>query len=105
MSEEKPKKARAKRRRGGIPGATYKRSASPRARAKPWLTVIIRAEHYAMLRELGKYYRVPIGKMASSLILNRFLTLLRESDPQAAKQLEEEHRSDEDISDILDLGR
>lgn len=104
MSEENPKKARAKRRRG-IPGAVYKRPAAPRARTKPWLTVIIRAEHYAMLRELGKYYRVPIGKMASSLILNRFLTLLRESDPEAAKQLEEEHRSDKDISDILDLGR
>ena len=105
MSEENPKKARAKRRRGGIPGATYKRPASPRARTKPWLTVIIRAEHYAMLRELGKYYRVPIGKMASSLILDRFLTLLRESDPEAAKQLEEEHRNDESISDILNLGR
>ena len=104
MSEDNPKKARAKRRRG-IPGATYKRPASPRARTKPGLTVIIRAEHYAMLRELGKYYRVPIGKMASSLIVDRFLTLLRESDPEAAKQLEEEHRNDKDISDILDLGR
>ena len=104
MSEDNPKKARAKRRRG-IPNATYKRPASPRARTKPWLTVIIRAEHYAMLRELGKYYRVPIGKMASSLIVDRFLTLLRESDPEAAKQLEEEHRNDKDISDILDLGR
>ena len=104
MDEENPKKARAKRRRG-IPGAVYKRPVAPRARTKPWLTVIIRAEHYAMLRELGKYYKVPIGKMAASMILERFPIILKESDPASAAQLEKEHRNDKDLSDLLDIGR
>jgi hypothetical protein len=101
MDKEKPKYRRLKK----IEGAKYKRPIAPRARTKPWLTVIIRAEHYAMLRELGQYYRVPIGKMASSMILQRFLEILKESDPEMAAALEEEHRNDKDLADLLDLGR
>jgi len=58
-----------------------------------------------MLRELGQYYRVPIGKVASSMILQRFLEILKESDPETAAALEEEHRNDKDLADLLDLGR
>ena len=78
---------------------------SPKDRCTPWVSVTMRAEHYAMLRELGQYYRVPIGKMASSMILQRFLEILKESDPEMAAALEEEHRNDKDLADLLDLGR
>ena len=47
-----------------------------------WATLIIRSEHYSMLRELALYYDRTIGQTAMTLIADEFNKLLKEVDPK-----------------------
>lgn len=64
---------------------------SPSRRMTPWVTLTIRAEHYAMLRELAEFHNCTIGAAAMALIQTEFVRQLAETDPEKARQLEEEY--------------
>jgi hypothetical protein len=64
---------------------------SPSRRNVPWVTLTIRAEHYAMLRELAEFHRCTIGSAAMALIQAEFIRQLAQSDPEKARLLEEEY--------------
>jgi hypothetical protein len=64
---------------------------SPSRRKTPWATLTIRAEHYAMLRELAEFHNCTIGAAAMALIQTEFVRQLAETDPEKARQLEEEY--------------
>lgn len=64
---------------------------SPSRRLTPWVTLTIRAEHYAMLRELAEFHNCTMGTAAMALIQTEFIRQLAETDPEKARQLEEEY--------------
>jgi hypothetical protein len=65
---------------------------SPSRRETPWATLTIRAEHYAMLRELSEFNDCTIGMAAMVLIETEFLRVLALSDPEKARKIEDEIR-------------
>tara|TARA_R110000868_G_scaffold221524_2_gene473272 strand:- start:1218 stop:1508 length:291 start_codon:yes stop_codon:yes gene_type:complete len=77
---------------------------SPSRRDTPWVSVTVRAEHFAMLRELGDYHEASVGKVIGTLATLEFLRTLAQSDPVKAMKLKEEYRNnDRHISQILDI--
>jgi hypothetical protein len=69
----------------------YKAPPSPSRRETPWVTLTIRAEHYAMLRELAEYHQCTISAAAMALIQEEFIRQVAETDPEKARKLEEEY--------------
>ena len=67
-----------------------KRPPSPSRRDTPWVTLTIRAEHYAMLRELSEYNECTISTAAMILIEAEFMRVLALSDPVKARKIEDE---------------
>ena len=65
----------------------------PSRRKTPWATIMIRMEHYVMLKELADLYQCTIGRAAMGLIQIDYLRRLAEVDPEKAKKLEEEYGS------------
>jgi len=74
-------KRRSKRTKGTDPSPAYRNT--------PWVTVIIRAEHYVMLKELADFHSCTISAAAMSLIQEEFLKQLAVTDPEKARKLEE----------------
>lgn len=68
-----------------------KRPTSPSRREVPWVTLTIRSEHYAMLRELADFHQCSIGTAAMALIQAEFIRQVAQTDPEKARQLEEEY--------------
>lgn len=64
---------------------------SPSRRETPWVTITIRAEHYAMLRELAEFHECTISAATMALIQTEFLRQLAQTDPEKARKLEEEY--------------
>lgn len=90
-------KNRKRRPKGYVPPP------SPSKRETPWANLCVRAEHYAMLRELGEFYEAPLSKIAGSLITRHFIDLLRDSDPVKADALEREYKDEKYSKQLLDL--
>jgi len=76
---------------------------SPAQRKTPWVSVCIRAEYYAMLRELGDFYEATLSGLASTLITEQFLKVLETTSPEQAAQLREELTSEKYSKDIVKL--
>jgi hypothetical protein len=77
---------------------------SPALRKKAWVSVIIRAEHYAMLRELGDYHEASVGKMIGTLAVQEFLRTLSQSDPEKAMRMREEYKNnDRHVDQLLNI--
>jgi hypothetical protein len=77
---------------------------SPSRRETPWVSVTIRAEHYAMLRELGDYHEASVGKMIGTLAVQEFLRTLSQSDPEKALLMREEYKNnDRHVDQLLDF--
>lgn len=76
---------------------------SPARRATPWVSVCIRAEHYAMLRELGEFYQATLSSVAATLVAQQFVLVLDTVDPEQAKQLRRELTHEKYSKDIIDL--
>lgn len=64
---------------------------SPSKRNSAWVTVVIRVEHHAMLRQLSDLYVASYGNTVMQLIQAEYLRTLALSDPETARQLEEEY--------------
>lgn len=64
---------------------------SPSRRRIPWATLTIRMEHYAMARELAEFHRCAIGAVVMALIQDEFIRQLAVTDPEKARQIEEEY--------------
>ena len=90
-------KNRKRRPKGYVPPP------SPSKRETPWANLCVRAENYAMLRELGEYYEAPLSKIAGTLITKHFIELLRQSDPEKANALEEEYKDEKYASQLVEL--
>lgn len=56
-----------------------------------WVSVTIRAEHFVMLRELADFHKCTASAAAMALIQDEFIRQLAVSDPEKARQLEEEY--------------
>ncbi len=78
---------------------------SPSQRETPWVNISMRAENYAMLRELGEYYEAPLSKITATLITDHFIELLRQSDPEKAYALEEEYKNEKYVNQLIKLAR
>lgn len=78
------------KRRKKRPLYMLKKPKSPSQRKTPWVTLTIRAEHYAMLRELSEYNKCTISMAAMVLIEAEFMRVLHTVDPEKAKQIENE---------------
>ena len=76
---------------------------SPARRSTPWVSVCVRAEHYAMLRELGEFYEATLSSIVATLITNQFLAVLEQNNPAQAAQLREELNSDKHSKNIINL--
>lgn len=76
---------------------------SPANRKTPWVSVSIRAEYYAMLRELGSFYEATLSGLASTLITEHFLKVLELSNPEQAAELREELTNEKYSKDIVNL--
>jgi hypothetical protein len=76
---------------------------SPSRRSTPWVSVCIRAEYYAMLRELGEFYEATLSGLAATLITEQFLKVLEQSDPEQAAKLREELKNEKYSKDIIRL--
>jgi hypothetical protein len=72
-------------------GGNVVRKASPSRRPNPWATLNIRAEHYTMLRELAEFHQCTMGAVAMALIQEEFIRQVATTDPEKARQLEEEY--------------
>jgi hypothetical protein len=82
----------------------YVPPASPSRRDTPWVSVTIRAEHYAMLRELGDYHEASVGKMIGTLAVQEFLRTLSQSDPEKALRMREEYKNnDRHVDQLLNI--
>ena len=90
-------KRRKRRPKGYVPPP------SPARRNTPWVSVCIRAEYYAMLRELGEFYEATLSGLASTLITEQFLKVLETTSPEQAAQLREELTSEKYSKDIVKL--
>jgi len=82
---------------------SYVAPPSPSRRNTPWVCVCIRAEHYAMLRELGKFYEKPLSSLAATLITDQFLKVLETINPVQARQLREELRHEKNSKNTVNL--
>jgi hypothetical protein len=91
------RKRRKKRKKG------YIAPPSPARRSTPWVSVCIRAEHYAMLRELGEYYEATLSSLAATLITQQFLRVLEQNHPVQAQQLREELKHEKHSKNIVNL--
>lgn len=76
---------------------------SPARRHTPWVSVCVRAEHYAMLRELGEFYEATLSSIVATMITDQFLTVLEQNNPEQATQLREELRSDKHSKNIINF--
>lgn len=76
---------------------------SPSRRSTPWVSVCIRAEYYAMLRELGEFYEATLSGLAATLITEQFLKVLEQSDPGQAAKLREELKNEKYSKNIIRL--
>lgn len=90
-------KRRKKRPVGYVPPT------SPSRRSTPWVSVCIRAEYYAMLRELGEFYEATLSGLAATLITEQFLKVLEQSDPEQAAKLREELKNEKYSKNIIRL--
>jgi len=82
----------------------YVPPASPSRRNTPWVSVTIRAEHYAMLRELGDYHEASVGKMIGTLAVQEFLRTLSLTDLEKALRMREEYKNnDRHVDQLLDF--
>jgi hypothetical protein len=61
----------------------YNAPTSPVYRKEPWVTIIIRKAHYAMLREMAEYKGISVAGVAMEAIEVEFNRMLREIDPVA----------------------
>ena len=68
-----------------------KKPTSPSRREAPWVSITIRAEHYAMLRELSELYKCSVGRVVMTLVQEEFIRHVAQTDPEKARQLEEEY--------------
>jgi hypothetical protein len=76
---------------------------SPSRRSTPWVSVCIRAEYYAMLRELGEFYEATLSGLAATLITEQFLKVLEKTDPVQAARLREELKDEKYSKNIIRL--
>ena len=76
---------------------------SPARRNTPWVSVCVRAEHYAMLRELGEFYEATLSSIVATMITDQFLTVLEQNNPEQAAQLREELNSDKHSKNIINF--
>jgi hypothetical protein len=82
----------------------YTVAVSPALRKRPWVSVIIRAEHYAMLRELGEFHDAAVGKIIGTLAVQEYLRTLSQSDPLKAMVLKEEYKNNDTLANqLLDI--
>ena len=84
-----------KRKKGKKKPQGYKPPPSPKDRCTPWVSVTVRAEHYAMLREIGDFYEAPVSKVVATLIVHKYCRLLREDEPVTAQKILEAYRDGE----------
>jgi len=82
---------------------SYVAPPSPARRKTPWVSVCVRAEHYAMLRELGEFYEATLSSLVATLITDQFLKVLETSWPLQAKQLREELKHEKHSKNIVNL--
>jgi len=76
---------------------------SPSRRPTPWVSVSLRAEHYAMLRELGDFYEATLSSLTATLITDQFLKVLDENHPDQAMQLRRDLKDEKHSKHIIDL--
>ena len=76
---------------------------SPSRRNIPWLNISVKAEYYAMLREIAQYYEAPLTKVTAALIANHFIKLLEITDPVQARQLKGELAGEKHFENITKL--
>ena len=83
-----------KKSKKGRPRLWFKREkkvVSPsRRQTKPWCTVMLPLEAYAMLTELSEFHMVSRSTIAHRLIYAEFLRTLSRVDPEKAKEMEKE---------------
>ena len=60
---------------------------SPKDRCTPWVSVTMRAEHYAMLREIAEYFEAPVSKVTATMVVQQYCRLLREIEPVTAQKI------------------
>lgn len=76
---------------------TEKKSAAPPAtRDKPWMSVMVRLEQYAKLKEIATFRGVAMGKVLHEYIDQDFERML---DQARAKAHESPTRKESDVSD------
>ena len=64
----------------------------------------MRAEHYAMLREIAEYFEAPVSKVTATMVVQQYCRLLREVEPVTAQKIIETYREDErHEGQLLDL--
>ena len=64
----------------------------------------MRAEHYAMLREIAEYFEAPVSKVTATMVVQQYCRLLREIEPVTAQKIIETYREDErHEGQLLDL--
>ena len=77
---------------------------SPKDRCTPWVSVTMRAEHYAMLREIAEYFEAPVSKVTATMVVQQYCRLLREVEPVTAQKIIETYKEDErHEGQLLDL--
>ena len=52
--------------------AGYVPPPSPKDRCTPWVSVTMRAEHYAMLREIAEYFEAPVSKVTATMVVQQY---------------------------------
>jgi len=64
----------------------------------------MRAEHYAMLREIAEYFEAPVSKVTATMVVQQYCRLLREVEPVTAQKIIETYKEDErHEGQLLDL--
>ena len=86
-----PTKKKSKKGRPRLWFKREKKVVSPsRRQTKPWCTVMLPLEAYAMLTELSEFHMVSRSTIAHRLIYAEFLRTLSRVDPEKAKEMEKE---------------
>lgn len=57
--------------------------------------VLLRPEHYFMLRELADLYETPLTRLAGALVVREYCKLLAETDPVGAAEITRLYAEDE----------
>lgn len=85
-----PKKPRKKRRARRVPPPKREFNFVKRHAT----AVIMRPEHYFMLRELADVYETPLMRLVGALVVREYCSILEETDPAGAAAISETYAED-----------